>query len=156
MSSPVSRRAIMEERFVAFPLSIHCFDFSKQPMSWAIPLDSVEGSTHSAVLRVVNLFEKEECRWERTEEVSTMNESSKEPSKATASAAQAVLARRSNEQIPLSLGKASLRMRLEAYYSLISPDTLSNRTEWLSKYDQIYEKVRPQNGKGRAAGWQPW
>ena len=89
-----------------------------------------------------------------------MNESSKEPSSstpnATASAAQAVLARRSNEQIPLSLGKASLRMRLEAYYSLISPDTLSNRTEWLSKYDQIYEKVSPQNGKGVAGGWLPW
>lgn len=75
-----------------------------------------------------------------------MNESSKNPSSkpnATVTAAQAVLARRSNEQIPLSLGKASLRMRLEAYYSLISPDTLSNRTEWLRKYDQIYEKVGP-------------
>jgi hypothetical protein len=45
------------------------------------------------------------------------------------------------DQIPLSLGKASLRIRLEAYYSLISPNTLSNRTEWLQKYDQIYEKV---------------
>lgn len=66
------------------------------------------------------------------------------PPKATmtsaAAAAQTVLARRSNEQIPLSLGKASLRIRLEAYYSLISPDTLSNRTVWLRKYDQIYEK----------------
>ena len=75
-----------------------------------------------------------------------MNESSKDPPSkpnATVAAAQAVLARRSNEQIPLSLGKASLRMRLEAYYSLISPDTLSNRTEWLRKYDQIYEKVSP-------------
>ena len=73
-----------------------------------------------------------------------MNESSKRPSSkpnAAVVAAQAVLARRSNEQIPLSLGKASLRMRLEAYYSLIAPDTLSNRTEWLRKYDQIYEKV---------------
>jgi hypothetical protein len=40
------------------------------------------------------------------------------------------------------LGKASLRIRLEAYYSLIAPETLSNRTEWLQKYDQIYEKVR--------------
>ena len=73
-----------------------------------------------------------------------MNESSKRPSSkpnAAVVAAQAVLARRSNEQIPLSLGKASLRMRLEAYYSLIAPDILSNRTEWLRKYDQIYEKV---------------
>jgi hypothetical protein len=45
-------------------------------------------------------------------------------------------------QIPVSLGKASLRVRLEAYYSLIAPDTLSNRSEWLVKFDQIYEKVR--------------
>jgi len=47
---------------------------------------------------------------------------------------------RRNKQIPLSLGKASLRIRLEAYYSLISPETLSDRTVWLRKYDQIYEK----------------
>lgn len=45
------------------------------------------------------------------------------------------------DQIPVSLGKGSLRIRLEAYYSLISPDNLTNRTEWLQKYDQIYEKV---------------
>jgi hypothetical protein len=45
------------------------------------------------------------------------------------------------QQIPVSLGKASLRIRLEAYYTLIAPETLSNRTEWLRKYDQIYEKV---------------
>ena len=74
-----------------------------------------------------------------------MNELSEKQSavapNATVAAAQAVLARRSNGQIPLSLGKASLRIRLEAYYSLISPETLSNRTEWLRKYDQIYEKV---------------
>ena len=69
-------------------------------------------------------------------------------SKATATAAaRAILARRSNEQIPLSLGKASLRLRLEAYYSLISPETLSNRTVWLRKYDQIYEKVSPRREK---------
>jgi len=61
---------------------------------------------------------------------------------ANTTAAQVVLARRSNEQIPLSLGKASLRIRLEAYYSLIAPETLFNRTAWLHKYDQIYEKVR--------------
>ena len=42
----------------------------------------------------------------------------------------------------LSLNKASLRIRLEAYYSLIAPQTLENRKEWLSKYDRIYEKVR--------------
>lgn len=72
-----------------------------------------------------------------------MNESSENPStpNATVAAAQVVLARKSNERIPLSLGKASLRIRLEAYYSLIAPETLSNRTSWLRKYDQIYEKV---------------
>ncbi|OEU11298.1 hypothetical protein FRACYDRAFT_246412 [Fragilariopsis cylindrus CCMP1102] len=49
---------------------------------------------------------------------------------------------RQRQAIPLSLGKASLRMRLEAYYSLISPEILSadHRTVWLRKYDQIYEK----------------
>ena len=74
-----------------------------------------------------------------------MNESSQnKPTTTTtttaAAAAKLVLARR-NDQIPLSLGKASLRIRLEAYYSLISPETLSDRTVWLRKYDQIYEKV---------------
>ena len=40
---------------------------------------------------------------------------------------------RQRQAIPLSLGKSSLRMRLEAYYSLISPETLSadHRTVWL-------------------------
>ena len=94
-----------------------------------------------------NLSKTEQCRPE-VEEVSTMNNESSSKQEApsipnaTVAAAQTVLARRSNEQIPLSLGKASLRIRLEAYYSLISPDTLSNRTVWLRKYDQIYEKVR--------------
>ena len=77
-----------------------------------------------------------------------MNEESTFPKRRTpstheaAAAANVVLTRRSNERIPLSLGKASLRIRLEAYYSLISPDTLSDQTVWLRKYDQIYEKVR--------------
>lgn len=44
------------------------------------------------------------------------------------------------KQIPVSLGKPSLRLRLEAYYSLIAPDQLSNQTEWRSKFDQIYQK----------------
>ena len=48
--------------------------------------------------------------------------------------------RRLAEQIPISLNKMSLRIRLEAYYTLIAPDTLSNRQEWLHRYDQIYEK----------------
>ena len=46
-----------------------------------------------------------------------------------------------HHEIPVSLNKASLRIRLEAYYTLIAPETLSNRSEWFKKYDQIYEKV---------------
>lgn len=60
------------------------------------------------------------------------------------SAAANVVLARSNSRIPLSLGKASLRIRLEAYYSLIAPEILSDRTVWLRKYDQIYEKVSIQ------------
>ena len=42
--------------------------------------------------------------------------------------------------IPLSLGKPSLRTRLEAYYELIAPETIANKTEWRSKFEQIYQK----------------
>jgi len=42
--------------------------------------------------------------------------------------------------IPISLGKPSLRLRLEAYYSLISPDVLSNPSEWKKKFELIYQK----------------
>lgn len=42
--------------------------------------------------------------------------------------------------IPVSLGKPSLRIRLEAYYSLIAPEIISNPAEWRSKFDQIYDK----------------
>jgi small nuclear ribonucleoprotein (snRNP)-like protein len=49
-------------------------------------------------------------------------------------------ARQRAQDIPISLGKASLRQRLEAYYTLIAPETLTNRKEWLDRYDQIYEK----------------
>mmetsp|Transcript_14633 Transcript_14633/g.27424 ORF Transcript_14633/g.27424 Transcript_14633/m.27424 type:complete len:386 (+) Transcript_14633:221-1378(+) len=52
----------------------------------------------------------------------------------------AALAARRSHQIPVSLGKASLRIRLEAYYTLIAPETIQNRSEWLRKYDQIFEK----------------
>jgi hypothetical protein len=45
------------------------------------------------------------------------------------------------QSVPVSLAKASLRMRLEAYYTLIAPETLVDRLEWLGKFDQIYEKV---------------
>ena len=41
---------------------------------------------------------------------------------------------------PHSLGRKSLRQRLEAYYSLISPDALSDQAEWDRKFDLIYEK----------------
>jgi small nuclear ribonucleoprotein (snRNP)-like protein len=44
----------------------------------------------------------------------------------------------------LTLGKASLRQRLEDYYSLIAPDVISkengNEKEWKRKFDLIYEK----------------
>jgi hypothetical protein len=42
--------------------------------------------------------------------------------------------------VPISLGKPSLRRRLEDYYSLIAPDQISNPQEWLTKYSVIYEK----------------
>jgi len=42
--------------------------------------------------------------------------------------------------ININLGKPSLRRRLEAYYSLISPQVLENEQEWKEKFDQIYEK----------------
>lgn len=48
--------------------------------------------------------------------------------------------RNNTPNIPVSLGKPSLRLRLEAYYSLIAPDTLSNEPEWRKKYDLIYAK----------------
>jgi len=43
-------------------------------------------------------------------------------------------------QIPINLSKYSLRVRLEAYYSLIDPDRLRNRTKWRKTCDEIYEK----------------
>ena len=42
--------------------------------------------------------------------------------------------------IPVSVGKPSLRLRLEAYYSLISPEVLVNGIEWREKFDLIYQK----------------
>lgn len=44
------------------------------------------------------------------------------------------------QSIPVSLGKPSLRLRLEAYYKLIAPDQIANQTEWRARLDQIYEK----------------
>lgn len=43
-------------------------------------------------------------------------------------------------EIPVSLGKPSLRRRLEAYYSLIAPDQIADVTEWRPKFDQIWTK----------------
>ena len=42
--------------------------------------------------------------------------------------------------IPVSLGKPSLRLRLEAYYSLIAPDTIADEASWRKRFEQIYEK----------------
>eukprot|EP00980_Cylindrotheca_fusiformis_P010105 scaffold2243_cov122-Cylindrotheca_fusiformis.AAC.21 len=47
-----------------------------------------------------------------------------------------------SKQIPLSLGKPSLRVRLEAYYSLIEPSRLRDKTSWRKIVDEIYKKVR--------------
>lgn len=46
--------------------------------------------------------------------------------------------KRSN--IPVSLGKPSLRRRLEDYYSLIAPEVIANQEEWKQKFDQIHLK----------------
>lgn len=43
-------------------------------------------------------------------------------------------------QIPVSLGKPSLRLRMEAYYSLVAPDLIADETLWREKFDLIYEK----------------
>ena len=42
--------------------------------------------------------------------------------------------------IAVSLGKPSLRLRLEAYYSLIAPDTIADEASWRKRFEQIYEK----------------
>ncbi|CAB9515937.1 LSM domain [Seminavis robusta] len=42
--------------------------------------------------------------------------------------------------IPISLGKPSLRRRLEDYYSLVNPSATEDAVKWRSKFDQIYEK----------------
>jgi small nuclear ribonucleoprotein (snRNP)-like protein len=45
-----------------------------------------------------------------------------------------------HHEIPVSLGKPSLRRRLEAYYSLIAPDQIADVTAWRNKFDQIWTK----------------
>ena len=46
----------------------------------------------------------------------------------------------SSNSIPVSIGKPSLRRRLEAYYSLIAPDQIADQAEWLSKFEKIAAK----------------
>ena len=41
---------------------------------------------------------------------------------------------------PVSLGKPSLRHRLESYYSLVSPPSISDPAKWKSNFESIYEK----------------
>jgi small nuclear ribonucleoprotein (snRNP)-like protein len=53
------------------------------------------------------------------------------------------------QKIPVSLGKPSLRLRLEAYYSLVSPDVLSDLAAWRSKFDLIYDKFGGTHEKER-------
>lgn len=43
-------------------------------------------------------------------------------------------------EVPVSLGKPSLRIRLEAYYSLINPESILDPVKWRSTFQQIYEK----------------
>ncbi len=41
---------------------------------------------------------------------------------------------------PVSLGKPSLRYRLESYYSLIAPDAIADSDKWKQNFEVIYEK----------------
>lgn len=41
---------------------------------------------------------------------------------------------------PVSLGRPSLRHRLESYYSLVSPDQIANEEKWKSTFETIYNK----------------
>ena len=41
---------------------------------------------------------------------------------------------------PISLGKPSLRCRLESYYSLIAPDAIADNDKWKQNFDIIYDK----------------
>eukprot|EP01082_Thalassiosira_pseudonana_P005265 g4968.t1 g4968 contig18:345932-347258(-) len=40
----------------------------------------------------------------------------------------------------VSLGKPSLRYRLESYYSLIAPDAIADKEDWKRKFEIIYNK----------------
>jgi small nuclear ribonucleoprotein (snRNP)-like protein len=45
-----------------------------------------------------------------------------------------------NNPPPVSLGKPSLRHRLEAYYSLVAPEAIADASEWKRKFDIIHSK----------------
>lgn len=47
--------------------------------------------------------------------------------------------------VSISLGKPSLRRRLEAYYQVVAPDQLVPQSEWLKRLDQIYDKFGGTN-----------
>lgn len=46
----------------------------------------------------------------------------------------------SNNPPPVSLGKPSLRHRLETYYRLVAPDAIANADDWKRKFEIIYNK----------------
>jgi len=50
---------------------------------------------------------------------------------------------------PVSLGKPSLRHRLESYYSLVAPEAISNKEEWTRKFEIIYNKYGGDHIKER-------
>lgn len=63
-----------------------------------------------------------------------------QPSVGVAKKPEAINPQQQRHQIPVSLGKPSLRLRMEAYYSLVAPDIIADETAWRSKFELIYEK----------------
>jgi small nuclear ribonucleoprotein (snRNP)-like protein len=66
---------------------------------------------------------------------------------AVSSQAQAQDKDMTSHSVPLSLGKPSLRRRLEAYYSIVAPEQLEDKgtgaaaaARWLDRFDLIYSK----------------
>ncbi|KAL7525825.1 hypothetical protein ACHAWF_001524 [Thalassiosira exigua] len=45
-----------------------------------------------------------------------------------------------NSPPPVSLGKPSLRHRLESYYSLIAPSAIADKEKWKNNFEIIYQK----------------
>ena len=45
-----------------------------------------------------------------------------------------------NDDVPLSLGKPSLRRRLEAYYRQVAPEQIANHDDWKDRFEKIWEK----------------